>query len=469
MDLIASLQRLCEESMQLATSTLPTLLLFAVNAAFAFLLMIFQAPFLITRAWFSLLRSVFIFLKDLFIQSNAKRVRSLQRKQLRASSFRKWYALAQEIDEIQNVQEWRKQDQCDEYDWSLIQARLLSLREARARGDMESLSHLLRSGLMRNIGGISNFKLFSKSSITTKQLIDEYEKEVCAQLRYLCDAWLQDPGLSMLDKFDYFYETRQAFGRSALLLSGGAGFGTYHLGVVKTLFENKLLPRIIAGTSVGSLIASLVAVRTDEELPTLFQPGAINLDIFERLESKGSLRRKINRFITQGVLMDVTLLQECLRANIGDYTFQEVYDRTRRILNITASGTKKYNYPLVMNYLTTPNVLVWSAAVASCAVPGLFLPVELRAKDHKGRIVPYHISSVKWADGSLESDLPMERISELFNVTHFIVSQVNPHIIPFISTSSSERSLISMAFSLVKEEIRHRVAQVKRLHQLQQD
>ncbi len=32
-----------------------------------------------------------------------------------------------------------------------------------------------------------------------------------------------------------------------------------------------------------------------------------------------------------------------------------------------------------------------------------------------------------YSDGSIESDLPMQQLSELFNVNHFIVSQVNPH------------------------------------------
>jgi hypothetical protein len=43
--------------------------------------------------------------------------------------------------------------------------------------------------------------------------------------------------------------------------------GLYHLGVVKTLNEQGLLPRVICGSSVGALIASLVCVHTDEELP----------------------------------------------------------------------------------------------------------------------------------------------------------------------------------------------------------
>lgn len=43
--------------------------------------------------------------------------------------------------------------------------------------------------------------------------------------------------------------------------------GMYHLGVVKTLFEHGLLPRIISGASVGALVAALVCVKTDDELP----------------------------------------------------------------------------------------------------------------------------------------------------------------------------------------------------------
>jgi TAG lipase/steryl ester hydrolase/phospholipase A2/LPA acyltransferase len=32
-----------------------------------------------------------------------------------------------------------------------------------------------------------------------------------------------------------------------------------------------------------------------------------------------------------------------------------------------------------------------------------------------------------YSDGSVENDLPMQQLSELFNVNHFVVSQVNPH------------------------------------------
>ena len=38
--------------------------------------------------------------------------------------------------------------------------------------------------------------------------------------------------------------------------------GLYHYGAIKALYEENLLPRIIAGSSAGSLIACHIASRT---------------------------------------------------------------------------------------------------------------------------------------------------------------------------------------------------------------
>lgn len=73
----------------------------------------------------------------------------------------------------------------------------------------------------------------------------------------------------------------------------------YHLGVVKTLFEEGLLPKVISGSSVGSIIAALVCVMNDEELPQAFYSPSWNLNAFANLE-KGSLKRKFIRLIRQG-------------------------------------------------------------------------------------------------------------------------------------------------------------------------
>ncbi len=53
------------------------------------------------------------------------------------------------------------------------------------------------------------------------------------------------------------------------MLSGGASLGLYHMGVLKTLIENDLLPRVVSGASAGSIVASLMATRNDSECKAL--------------------------------------------------------------------------------------------------------------------------------------------------------------------------------------------------------
>jgi hypothetical protein len=43
-------------------------------------------------------------------------------------------------------------------------------------------------------------------------------------------------------------------------LSGGAYLGYYHIGVVLSLIQQNMLPRVISGASAGSLIAAFVGL-----------------------------------------------------------------------------------------------------------------------------------------------------------------------------------------------------------------
>ena len=51
-------------------------------------------------------------------------------------------------------------------------------------------------------------------------------------------------------------------------------------------------------------------------------------------------------------------------------------------------------------------------------------------KNEHGEIKPYHNESLRgnfsYIDGSYASDLPLRRMSELFNINTYIVSQTNP-------------------------------------------
>jgi len=60
---------------------------------------------------------------------------------------------------------------------------------------------------------------------------------------------------------EFFRKARRAFGNTALCLSGGAGMGHYHWGVVQALLHEDLLPNIISGTSAGAVVASFICTR----------------------------------------------------------------------------------------------------------------------------------------------------------------------------------------------------------------
>jgi TAG lipase / steryl ester hydrolase / phospholipase A2 / LPA acyltransferase len=85
---------------------------------------------------------------------------------------------------------------------------------------------------------------------------------------------------------------RHAIGRSALLLSGGAILGMYHIGVVQTLIEADCMPKILAGSSAGSIIASFLATRPKQDF---FDGKKFNFTAFAN-KKRHSLWRKLKRF-----------------------------------------------------------------------------------------------------------------------------------------------------------------------------
>ena len=179
---------------------------------------------------------------------------------------------------------------------------------------------------------------------------------------------------------------------------------------------------------------------------------------------------------------------------IGDLTFLEAFQKTGKVLNISVVSEESETSPSqLLNYLNTPNVIIASACLASCAIPGVVTAVPLlckverssagsalnndsmeRKKNASGAFVSsprknsgnsdassktftgplveefyefvgmlneknrisgknYVIVTFKslgsfWRDGSFKSDIPIEKLQQLFNVHYTIVSQVNPFI-----------------------------------------
>ncbi|MDP3294675.1 MAG: DUF3336 domain-containing protein [Nevskia sp.] len=360
-----------------------------------------------------------------------KLIVSRQRDLDQAVTYAEWQEIATELDRLEGGDAWKQDEMSDDYDYLLIKERLNTLRELRKSGEVRQLVFQLAEGLHGNLGNVADPVLYSYARVGTKRLVEEYIEESARCLDYVCVG--DFPDFSNDEKILFFKRTGTSFGRSALLLSGGATLGMFHLGVIKALFEHNVLPRVISGSSAGAIIAGMVGTRTDEELPAIFDPESMNLQAFQTV----SLRQ----VLSGRALMDPSRLRACLERNIAPTSFVQAFERTRRILGVTVSPAEAHQSARLLNYLTAPNVTVQSSVLASCAVPGVFPPVMLDSLDFDGMKHPY-MRSKRWVDGSIANDLPMLRLARLHNVNHYIVSQTNPHVVPFMREANPQRRTV---------------------------
>lgn len=415
--------------------------------------------------------------------SRSRLIRQLEEKQKTAESQDEWMSLAEQIDSVQENDAWRSEPNCPLYESDRLSSRIDEYVHLMRRRDIFDLMFTLRGGMARNNFGLLHEGLFSKALAGTKVLVETYHNVVCAALDFVCDSEVLpgDAPIPTDARLAFFNEARHSYGRTALMLSGGAALGFYHAGVVKALMKNGLLPRVLSGASAGSIVCSMIGTRTDEEaMDELFEnegsnasghSGTLRLDFFRPVVSTESPTKCSNpledvwrntaggfhdgkktwqllspigirkftsllfdlitgrRRSPQLAQSDTEHFRQCCRANIGNFTFQEAFDRTGRILNIIVSPQNRTDPPRLLNYLTSPHVLIWSAAVASSSLPGIFEPNKLLVKNADGTERNESVSGASFIDGSMEADLPMQQLSEMFNINHFIISQANPHAV----------------------------------------
>ncbi len=348
-----------------------------------------------------------------------------------AKSYEEWHAAALELDQLDKHDDWREEQESQDYDHRLIASRVKLLRKLRRDEEFDLMMFRLREELHGNLGNMANPVLYQYARTGTKKLINEYLDEVSAALDLLTDSNVKT--LPPIRKRRFLMRAARSFGRSALLLSGGASLGLFHLGVIEELEAQGIMPRVITGSSAGAVIAGIVATHTDSELEHMLQPSEVDFEwcrmfgVYDLMKGQGVLDQK--------------LLQRSIDRNIPEMTFLEAYQHTNRILNITVSPADSHQFPRLLNYLTAPNVLVRRAALASAAIPGLFPPVQLRAKNFAGKSVVYMPQS-RWIDGSVHEDIPKEKVNRLHNINHYIVSQTNPHVVPFLTEEIEETGLL---------------------------
>ncbi|KAJ7700128.1 acyl transferase/acyl hydrolase/lysophospholipase [Mycena rosella] len=336
--------------------------------------------------------------------------KGLLRKKLRAArTYEEWKQAALVLDEYLHFDEWKKEDEDSFYDWKLVRKVHRSLKTLREKKDVRACLGVLETCIRSNFAAHR-----PQTFLGTKDLIEAYFEEQEKALEFIRES----PDLKIDEKKRFFKAANTNLGISALCLSGGASFGYYHCGVVKAFLDAALLPRVITGTSAGGLIAALCCTRTDAELKLLLVPELANR-ITACEESIGIWTRRLYK---TGARFD-----PCTFFTRGSMTFKEAYMRTGRILNISVIPADRHSPTRLLNYLTAPDTLIWSALLASAAVPSILPPVVLMQKLRDGSAAPWNWGS-RFKDGSLRVDVPIQALHTYFNVTHPVVSQVNPHV-----------------------------------------
>jgi len=143
-----------------------------------------------------------------------------------------------------------------------------------------------------------------------------------------------------------------------LALSGGAIHGAAHIGVIQVLEREGIKADIVTGTSAGAIVGAAYAtgVSTQDMERLFLQARWPNL-------VKLAWRNTLSLFDTQP-------LEDFIRTNIGDHTFEELPLRFAAVACDILTGER-----VVLN--SGP---LAPAVRASAAYPGLLSPVEMNGK-----------------------------------------------------------------------------------------
>lgn len=390
------------------------------------------------------LTRLYIYLYEHWVTWRGRRQR-LRKQMHNANTYEEWVAAAKELDSYLGNDAWKKVDDYAYYDSKTVKRAMGQMSRLRAKAekcensasrggptdedpkDVEELRSLVEACVKNNNFGFENPRLYSESYYGTKDLVQQFVDEVERSLTFL----LRTKQLDQESKRTMFKHISTNFGRTALCLSGGATFAYYHFGVAKALLDANLLPEVITGTSGGALVAALLCTRTDKELKQLIVPA-----LAHRITAcHDDVLTWAKRWYRTGARFDSTdWATRCSWFTRGSMTFREAYNRTGRILNVSCVPSDPHSPTILANYITSPDCVIWSAVLASAAVPGILNPVVLMKKNRDGSLAPYSFGH-KWKDGSLRTDIPLKALNLHFNVRFPIVSQVNPHINLFFFSS----------------------------------
>jgi NTE family protein len=230
-----------------------------------------------------------------------------------------------------------------------------------------------------------------------------------------------------------------------LVLSGGGARGAAEIGALKVLEELHIVPDLIVGTSIGSIVGGLYATGwSPEEIEELLKTMDWNKVFSDRVDRRErTFRRKQDDLVVliQGKV-NFDGLKPYLPPGILGGQSMELFMKS---LEIRSTGETDFNafpipYRAVATNLNTGEPLVFArgslatAMRASMAIPGLFAPVEY--------------GDVRLSDGGAVANLPVG-IARAQGAEAVIAVDISSPLDPFPQKSASFLDSISRMNSLL--------------------
>lgn len=206
----------------------------------------------------------------------------------------------------------------------------------------------------------------------------------------------------------------------ALVLGGGAAKGFAHIGVIKALEAQGIVPDIVVGTSAGAVVGSMYAAgKSGFELQSL----AIALD-----ESQVSDWSLPDRGVMKG-----EALAAFINKAVGNVTMDRFPKKFGAVATDLGSGE-----PIVFR-----SGDVGMAVRASSSVPGVFQPVSIRGREY--------------VDGGLVSPVPVQFAREMG--ASFVIA-VDISNKPANSRTRSSFEILMQTFAIMGQSLnRHELPQ----------
>lgn len=365
-------------------------------------------------------------------QSSPRRC-ALERRLGQCQTYGEWRPIGRQLDELDGFAGWRGKEGAELYNAVGAMQTIASLAEFRRQRDTRGMLQILTSRVQRSAFGVDNPLLY-KYRTGTKDVVQTYTALVCYLLRGLTKV--DETQVTLQERASTLTRMLESYGSSAIVLRGGALCGPLHMGVAKTLLDAGLLPRIVYGSGSGALVAALLcSCPSDARSLDL---AKLRFTALEGIPVAATLTRRFQRFVTEGYLMNTDVLVRFARDNIGDLTFADAYRLSGRMLNVEYTTSyhdensgRTVHCSTLLNYLTAPDVLVYTAAIASLgSTPFVFRRVPLLARDIDGKLIEYDPAVLVQRYQEKHDDsrrgpprTALDGLREMFHVHYFVVSE----------------------------------------------